>query len=90
MSAISDLSRFVVLLSFAGIGYLLLAGEDSVGEQGVAIGTLAVGILAVVLIAYRFREDYERETGDSPDDARKIAESPDDARNVDESPDDAR
>lgn len=63
MGAFNDLSRFVVLLSLAGVSYLLVAEGQNIDDQWVAIGTLALGMLAVVLIAYRFREDYEREDG---------------------------
>lgn len=61
MSAFNDLSRFVVLVSLAGVSYLLIAEDGEFGDQWVAVGALALGIVAVVLIAYRFREDFERE-----------------------------
>jgi|GEM_PF-2587958 len=61
MGALNDLSRFVVLLSFAGVSYLLIAQGQHLDDQVIAVGALALGMLAVVLIAYRFREDYERE-----------------------------
>lgn len=61
MGALDDLSRFVVLLSLAGVSYLLVAQGQNFDDQLIAIGTLALGMLAVVLIAYRFREDYEYE-----------------------------
>ncbi|GAB3681371.1 hypothetical protein GCM10028857_05510 [Salinarchaeum chitinilyticum] len=61
MSALNDLSRFVVLFSLAGLSYLLIAEGGSFDDQWIAIGALVFGMLAVVLIAYRFREDYQRE-----------------------------
>lgn len=64
MSALSDLSRFVVLLSLAGVTYLLIAEGENFDDQIVAISAFALGVVAVVFIAYRFREDYESEDED--------------------------
>jgi len=61
MGSINDLSRFVVLVSLAGVRYLLIAEGENFDDQVIALGALALGILAVVLIAYRFRDDFERE-----------------------------
>jgi hypothetical protein len=61
MTALHDLTDFVVILGLTGAGYLLLAEGTDVDDQLVPIGAFALGIVAVVLIAYRFREDFESE-----------------------------
>ena len=61
MGSLSDSSRFLFLLSFAGVGYLLIAEGDSFDDTAIAIAAFGLGILAIVLIAYRFQEDFARE-----------------------------
>lgn len=61
MGGVRDTSRFVVVLSLAGVSYLLIAEGENFDDRLIAAGTFALGVLAVVLIAYRFREDFQSE-----------------------------
>jgi hypothetical protein len=61
MSALHDLVDFVVILGVTGAGYLVLAEGTDVDDQWLEIGVFALGIVTVVLIAYRFRDDFENE-----------------------------
>jgi hypothetical protein len=58
MTALHDLTDFVVILGLTGAGYLLLAEGTDVDDQLLSIVAFTVGILAIVVIAYRFREDF--------------------------------
>ena len=61
MGALSDSSRFLFLLSLAGVGYLLVAEGANFDDRLIAVSAFALGILAVLLIAHRFREDFAHE-----------------------------
>ena len=62
MGVLSDTSRFLelsLLLAFGYVAYGYYAGHD---VDVLAIALFLAGCLAIVLVAYRFADDFSRES----------------------------